>query len=227
MKALDNMEEGAWAEKAVYGYEMIKELYDNGVIDKSGLGMDCPQSHLAFVQRKYPMVISGYWFEVEMADQLTGDELLLIAPPLNKGDSKTKYYNSWYNSWMAYKSGDAAVDEATKDFLRYLVSYEFQTKMIGAGIPLVSNRQVMAEYAKRTDISTFAASVGAMLADENNIGVNPFYMNWYYGSFRVPYHVDVINSVAGGLMSPQEAANAMEAQAQIVRDDDNIVKQHR
>lgn len=226
MDARDNLDPEAWnSEAQVESFRMLKELVDRGIIDKKGLSMDATQSQVAFLQGQYAMCASGYWFESEMQDQIGDLKLGYMAFPANKGDDKTKEVNTWYNAWSAMKSGDEAREAAALDFLRWIVSYEFQKAYVtDGGSTTSSNRKVMEEMAKDTNLSYFSQQVASTLADPNLTAYDSKYTTWYAQSFRVPEYTSIIYNVIAGDYTPEEAGEACAALAQKILDDDSIMK---
>ena len=140
------------------------------------------------------MCASGYWFESEMQDQIGDLKLGYMAFPANKGDDKTKEVNTWYNAWSAMKSGDEAREAAALDFLRWIVSYEFQKAYVtDGGSTTSSNRKVMEEMAKDTTLSYFSQQVASTLADPNLTAYDSKYTIWYAQSFRVPEYTSTVS----------------------------------
>lgn len=227
---LDNMVPGVWgSENQVKSLQMLKDLVTNGVIDQKGLGMDCPQSQVAFLQGKYAMCLSGFWFEMEMTDQIPeGMKLGYIAFPANHEGEKQQVLNSWFNCWSAFETSDLDVREATENFLKYIVSYEFQKKLATDGkLSLVINRKVMNEMSSDPNTTYFTQAVAKCLADTNVKAVITKYTGWYFQSFRAPSYIDVLSTVVAGTATPEQAAAACEALAEKLRKDDAIVKQTR
>lgn len=226
---LDNMKPGAWGSKEmIKSFEMVKELVNNKVIDKKGLGMDPPQSQVAFLQGKYAMCLSGFWFEMEMKDQMKDMELGYIAFPTNKAGSSKQSVDAWFNTWTAWNTDNAIRKEAIWNYMKYLVGYEFQKKLATeGGLTVVANKRVMEEMTTDQNASYFTKAVAKCIADPNVKAVQQKYMGWYLNSFRVPGFIDIISGVVSGDITPEQAAEKAEELAEKLRNDDTIIKQSR
>lgn len=224
---LDNLKPGAWSSQPVIdSLNMLKEMVDKGIIDKKGLGMDPPQSQVAFLQGKYAMVISGFWFEMEMKDQMKDMQLGFIPFPANKGGNVKQALNSWFNGLVAWK-GDPAKKEAVYDFMKYILSYEFQKKLAtNGGLTLVSNKRVMEEMSQDPNVSYFTKAVAQCIANPNAKEVQQKYQFWYAPDMRTPF-IGLISDVVSGKTTPEQAAAKMEENAQKLANNSAVVKRTR
>ncbi len=226
---LDNMVPGVWgSEQTVEALGMLEELVDGGVIDRRGLGMDPPQSQIAFLQGQYATCVSGFWFEMEMTDQIGDLKLGYIAFPTNRDGRTDQSVNAWFNTFTAWSTDDPERKEAVWNFLKYLVGYEFQkTLATDGGLTVVANQRVMAEMADDPDTTYFNRAVAATLADPNVTAVQQKYMAWYTQTFRVPDYIDILRQVVAGDATPEEGARAAEQLAERLRNDETIIRRYR
>lgn len=224
IRDLDNMEPGAWgSDYQVQALQKLADLVDYGIISRRGLAMDPMASQVAFLQGEYAMCISGFWFTAEMRDQIPdGMRLGFMAFPINRGGSVVQSNNAWWNSFCAFYSGDPATDEAIKDVLRFLVSYEFSSFRIAQGSTNLANRRAMEGLASDPDTPYFAQQVAAVLADPNVNNVHQAYMFWYRPQFRVPDYIAILSAVIRGDITPEEGARQSEALAERLRNDPTV-----
>ncbi len=224
---LDNLVPGAWNSPAIVeSFKMQKELIDNGIISKDGLGMDPPQSQVAFLQGKYAMVFSGFWFEMEMKDSMTPETKIGMIPfPANLDANGKQTLFSWYNSVSAW-AGTKHKEEAF-EFIKYILSYQFQ-KTLGTkgGLTLLSNKKALAEIGEMDNISYFTKSVIKATTQENIELIDQKYMWWYPEQMRVPLG-NAIKAILNGEYTPEEAAAFMEETATKLRNDTSIKKYKR
>lgn len=226
---LDNMVPGVWGSRqTVEALGMLEELVEQGVIDRRGLGMDPPQSQIAFLQGQYAMCVSGFWFEMEMVDQIGDLKLGYIAFPTNRDGRTEQSVNAWFNTFTAWNTDEPERKEAVWNFLKYLVGYEFQkTLATDGGLTVVANRRVMAEMADDPNTSHFNRAVAATLADPDVTAVQQKYMAWYTQTFRVPDYIDILRRIVAGDATPEEGAQAAEQLAERLRNDETIIRRYR
>ncbi|GIQ70550.1 extracellular solute-binding protein [Xylanibacillus composti] len=123
LEKIENNVEGAWKDPAVIeAFERIKDLNDNGFIQKGVLSFDHTQAQMEFINRRAATVVSGTWIENEMEGNWPDDfELRFLGNPWNKpGESQ---YVSIAASVLGVPK-DAKNPELAKEFIKFMFTDE-------------------------------------------------------------------------------------------------------
>lgn len=222
---LGSMDPEAWGSDAVLkAFQQLKGAVDAGLIGIECLSMDSTQAQTAFCQGEYAMCFSGHWFESEMTDLIGDNEMILIPFPVYPANDPAKSVTGWYANVFIANSGDEKVDAAAIDFMRYMLSYEFQSKCLEMGWTTVSHAKAMEELAADPATGVFTKAVADILNDPECTMFYDYYQRDFYGPFLMNGFNDVINEVIAGETTPEDAVALCVKLAQQIQDDDTIVK---
>lgn len=217
IKAAQNMEPGAWKSPAMLqAAKMIDELNKRGFFESGAVGKTHTEAQMSLLNGKAAMVPCGSWLESEMKKQIpAGAKLQYMTVPIvvgGKGDPSSLLIG--IEPWMV-SSASKHKKEAI-DFFKYMTSLtkakqfveEKGTLMSIKGSDQAKLPQILVEPAKAFAASKFLWAVQ--------------YRQWY-PKFNTELE-NKVTALLGGELTPEAFCDAVEAEAEKVRKDPNIVK---
>jgi N-acetylglucosamine transport system substrate-binding protein len=225
LKAIDNLEEGAW------GHEAVKEsanalagLRKSGYILEGTEGMDHIQSQKAWNDGKAAFIPCGSWLESEQKDVTPeGFEFGFLPEPLlsDKSDmDKTTLRASPGEPYLV--PAQAKNPRGGLEYMRIMLSKEGAKGFTKE----VSSLTVVQGAADGVKLPAGLTSAQKALGDAGDNVINWMYPTWY-GKMENPG----VNAHTGDLMAGRKTVDewvaGCEAEAKKVRDDDTITKYKR
>ncbi len=217
LKALDNMEPGAWkSESVLAAATKIKEFKDKGYFQEGATAMSHTESQTDFLRGKAAMIPCGTWLESEMKNNMPqGAKVAFFTPPtFGDGQGDPTAVQVAIEPWMvpsATKNPALAVD-----FFKYMTSKEKAAEFVKTKGTLMAIKGANDGDLPESLKSPAAAYTGTKFAYTIR------FREWY-PSFEKELE-DAVTALLTGSLTPEAFCERVEAAAEKTRKDANITK---
>jgi N-acetylglucosamine transport system substrate-binding protein len=226
LKAIDNLEEGAW------GHEAVKEsanalagLRTKGYVLAGTEGMDHIQAQGQWCAGKAAFVPCGSWLENEQTDaaKAAGFEFAVMSEPLLSADSAMSAETIYATPGEPYIVPAAAKNpRGGLEYMRIMLSKEGAKGFTEQ----VSSLTVVKGAADGVQLPPGLTSAQAALEAAGDNVLSYMWREWY-GDMWNPGINAQMQDLLTGRKSVDQFAEGCEAEAKKVRDDDSITKYTR
>jgi N-acetylglucosamine transport system substrate-binding protein len=225
VKAIDNLEEGAW------GHEAVKEsanalagLRAKGYILPGTEGMDHIQAQGQWSQGKAAFVPCGSWLESEQKDVTPdGFEFAVMPEPLLSDDAAMPKETLYASPGEPYVVPAAAKNpRGGLEYMRLMLSQEGAKGFTEQ----VSSLTVVKGSAEGVELPPGLTSARAALEAAGDNVLNWMYNTWYGDMWNPGINTQIADLLAGR-KNVDEFVEGCEAEAKKVRDDDSVTKYTR
>ncbi|MPZ80527.1 MAG: carbohydrate ABC transporter, N-acetylglucosamine/diacetylchitobiose-binding protein [Actinophytocola sp.] len=225
LKAIDNLEEGAWGNEAVKeSANALAGLRKSGFFLAGSEGMDHIQSQGQWSAGKAAFVPCGSWLESEQKDVTKGDfEFAYMAEPLLSSDAAMPKETLRASPGEPYVVPAAAKNpRGGLEYMRIMLS------RAGAKgfTEQVSSLTVVKDSAEGVQLPPGLTSAQSALKAAGDNVINWMYPTWY-GDMENPGINAVTGDLLAGRKTVDEWAEGCEAEAKKIRDDDSVTKYTR
>jgi len=226
LKAIDNLEEGAWQNEAVKeSANALAGLRTKGFVLPGTEGMDHIQAQGQWCAGKAAFVPCGSWLENEQKDapKAAGFEFAVMPDPLLSSDSKLPYETIYATPGEPYIVPAAAKNpRGGLEYMRIMLSKEgakgFTEK--------VSSLTVVKGAAEGVELPPGLTSAKAVLEAAGDNVISYMWREWY-GDMWNPGINAQMQDLLTGRKNVDQFAEGCEAEAKKVRDDDSVTKYTR
>jgi N-acetylglucosamine transport system substrate-binding protein len=221
--AIDNLEPGAWQRpEVVRAAGLSRQLVEKGYILEGSSSFSHTEGQMIWLQGKAAMIPCGTWLESEMKNALPpGFEMRLMPVPgvrEGKGGLKAMGADAGPAFWVPRQ---AAHPEWGMEYFRILLSRKMAANFlttIGSVMPIKGS----------TEGLTIPPAMQSALDAVDAAGGETFnlrFLSWY-PELRIEYE-NALGGVLNGYLSPAQFADRVEAQAQRLRQDPDLVRMTR
>ncbi|OLF09614.1 N-acetylglucosamine/diacetylchitobiose ABC transporter substrate-binding protein [Actinophytocola xanthii] len=225
LKAIDNLEEGAWAHEAIKeSANALAGLKRSGFILEGTEGMDHIQAQGAWCEGKAAFVPCGSWLESEQVDVTPeGFEFAFMPEPVLSEDSALPKETLRATAGEPYVVPAAAKNpRGGLEYMRIMLSKEGARGFTEE----VSSLTVVQGAADGLQLKPGLTSAQDALKTAGDNVINWRYQTWYQSMWNPGINAH-IGDLLAGRMSVDEFSTACEAEAKKIRDDDSITKYTR
>jgi N-acetylglucosamine transport system substrate-binding protein len=225
LKAIDNLEEGAWANEAVQeSANALAGLRASGFYLEGTEGMDHIQSQQAWCEGKAAFIPSGSWLESEQEDVTPeGFEFGYLPEPLLSDSAAMPKETLRATAGEPYVvPAKAKNPRGALEYMRIMLSAEGSKGFTKE----VSSLTIVQGSADGVELPPGLTSAKEALAAAGDNVVNWLYPTWY-GTMENPGINAVTGDLLAGRINVAQWSEGCEAEAAKVRDDDSVTKYTR
>jgi len=219
--AMDNLEEGAFSTDVVkQSLEQLQELYTRGQIMPGTEGLTHTEAQAEWLQKKAVFIPSGTWLENEMRDLTPEDFNMVIEPVPGTDESNFASVLAWSGENFIVPT-NGKNPEGGMEYLRALMSKEnakWFAQNVGAIMPVIGGTEGV-------EVSPAVMSATAVAEASGDATFNYLWKDWYRA--LADETRDRTGDLLTGRITPDEWMEAVEAMAEQVRNDPDIVKYTR
>lgn len=225
LKAIDNLEEGAWANEAIQeSANALAGLRASGFYLEGTEGMDHIQSQQAWCEGKAAFIPSGSWLESEQEDVTPeGFEFGYLPEPLLSDSAAMPKETLRATAGEPYVvPAKAKNPRGALEYMRIMLSQEGSKGFTKE----VSSLTIVQGSADGVELPPGLTSAKEALAAAGDNVVNWLYPTWY-GTMENPGINAVTQGLLAGRINVQQWSEGCEAEAAKIRDDDSVTKYTR
>ncbi|GAA4664134.1 N-acetylglucosamine/diacetylchitobiose ABC transporter substrate-binding protein [Streptomyces chumphonensis] len=225
LKAIDNLEPGAWKHDAVRkAFDAYYELYAKGYILEGTPGIDHTQSQTQWNKGKALFIPNGSWVENEAKKTTPADFEMRVAPPTSLDSSDAMPFETvWAEASEPFMVPSRAKNvPGGMEWLRIMLGKESTANFT----QLVSALTCVKGAADGLDLQSGLASASEVLKAAGENVVAPRIHDWY-----LELHKDKIGGTIAAMMAgdikPAEAVTRCQRFADETAKDDSVRKYER
>lgn len=221
--AIDNLEPGAWQRpEVIRAVQLSREVVEKGYVLEGSSSFSHTEGQMIWLQGKAAMIPCGTWLESEMKNALPpGFEMRLMSVPgfaEGKGGSAAMEADAGPAFWVPRH---AAHPDWGMEYFRILLSKKMAANFlatIGSVMPIRGSTEGLAiPPAMQSALDAVDAARGETF--------NLRFLSWY-PELRIEYE-NALGAVLNGDLSPAGFGERVEAQAQRLREDPDLVRMTR